>query len=153
MAMPVGARGYLKADVNMTPMIDVLLVLIIIFMVITPIAPKGLDVSVPQLSVADKSAQPTDEIVVTVRSDKSLWLNRAPISLDKLYARLREILGTSGNRVVFIRGEDGLEFQQIAEVIDIAKGAGAGRVGLNGALIIFPVNTQAQPTGRNTRRP
>jgi biopolymer transport protein TolR len=129
MAMTVGARGYLKADVNMTPMIDVLLVLIIIFMVITPIAPKGLDVLVPQPSIAG-TVPPTDEIIVTVRSDKSLQLNREPISLDKLYARLRGIFGASGNRVVFIRGEEGLEFQQIAEVIDIAKGAGAGRVGL-----------------------
>jgi biopolymer transport protein TolR len=128
MGMSTGAGGRLKADVNMTPMIDVLLVLIIIFMVITPIAPKGLETQIPQASPA--SAAPSDDLVITVRSDKSLRLNQEPISLEKLSGRLKGIFGTSGNRVVFIRGEAGLEFQQIAEVIDIVKGAGAGRVGL-----------------------
>jgi len=132
MSMSLGGTGRLKADVNMTPMIDVLLVLIIIFMVITPIAPKGLDVLIPQPSPPDRAAPPADDIVITVRSDKSLRLNQEPITLEELYARLKGIFGTSGNRVIFIRGEAGLAFQQVAEVIDTAKGAGAARIGLMG---------------------
>jgi biopolymer transport protein TolR len=130
MGMSLGGRERLKADVNMTPMIDVLLVLIIIFMVITPIAPKGLEALIPQASQG--TAGPSDDLVITVRSDNSLRLNQERISAEELYGRLKGIFGTSGNRVVFIRGEAGLEFQQIAEVIDIAKGAGAGRIGLMG---------------------
>ena len=130
MGMSLAGPGRLKSDVNMTPMIDVLLVLIIIFMVIAPISPKGLDALIPQSSQGP--VEPSDDLVITVRSDKSLRLNREPISAERLYDRLKGILGTSGNRVVFIRGEAGLEFQQIAEVIDIAKGAGAGRIGLMG---------------------
>jgi biopolymer transport protein TolR len=130
MGMSLGGPGRMKADVNMTPMIDVLLVLIIIFMVITPIAPRGLEALIPQASHGP--AAPSDDIVITVRSDKSLRLNQERITAEKLYGRLKGIFETSGNRVVFIRGEEGLEFQQIAEVIDIAKGAGAGRIGLMG---------------------
>jgi biopolymer transport protein ExbD len=128
MGMAIGGPGGLKADVNMTPMIDVLLVLIIIFMVIAPIAPKGLEALIPQPSPGP--AAPSDDLVITIRSDKSLRLNQERISADELSGRLKGIFGTSGNRVVFIRGEAGLEFQQIAEVIDIAKGAGAGKIGL-----------------------
>jgi biopolymer transport protein ExbD len=130
MGMSLGGPGRLKADVNMTPMIDVLLVLIIIFMVITPIAPKGLEALIPQPSHGP--AAPSDDLVITIRSDKSLRLNQERINAEELYGRLKGIFATSGNRVVFIRGEEGLEFQQIAEVIDIAKGAGAGRIGLMG---------------------
>ena len=130
--MSLGGSSRLKADVNMTPMIDVLLAPIIIFMVITPIAPMGLDALIPQASPPDHPAALADDIVITVRSDQSLRLNREAIAPEKLYSRLKGIFGTSGNRAVFVRGEEGLEFQQIAEAIDIAKGAGAGRIGLMG---------------------
>jgi len=75
MGMSLGGPGRLKADVNMTPMIDVLLVLIIIFMVITPITPKGLEALIPQASQGPAAA--SDDLVITVRSDKSLRLNQS----------------------------------------------------------------------------
>jgi biopolymer transport protein ExbD len=122
-----GARS--KAEINMTPMIDVLLVLIIIFMVITPLTPAGLRTLVPQPPDAAEHESSTD-IVVTVERDGSARLNAERIELLALHDRLSRIYQVRGDAVIFVRGDKRLEFQQIAAVIDIAKGAGLQRVAL-----------------------
>ena len=133
MSMAVGSEGEgAIADINMTPMIDVLLVLLIIFMVITPLTPKGLEALVPQPS-EDDVAEPPDNIrtiVVSVNADKSIMINRDPSRLDVLEDRLRDIFKTRAERVMFVRGAPSLEFREVAEVIDIGKGAGVDRIGL-----------------------
>jgi len=116
-----------KAQINVTPMIDVLLVLIIIFMVITPVVPTGLDASLPQ--DAQQGAVRHDT-VITVLGNGSVRLNEEPVELAVLHERLLRIFGARANSVVFIRGDKDLDFAQIAEVIDIAKGAGIDRIGL-----------------------
>ena len=123
MSMSVGNQ---KSQINVTPMIDVLLVLIIIFLVITPLTPQGLKTLVPQPAPADALPQSVShDIVISVRADKTVWLNQEPVELSKLQARLK---GLSG--VVFVRGDRDLDFQQVAEVIDIARGAGLERIAL-----------------------
>jgi biopolymer transport protein TolR len=122
-----GARS--KAEINMTPMIDVLLVLIIIFMVITPLTPAGLRTLVPQPPDAAEHESSTD-IVVTVERDGSARLNAERIELLALHEHLSRIYQVRGDAVIFVRGDKRLEFQQIAAVIDIAKGAGLQRVAL-----------------------
>jgi len=113
----------------MTPMIDVLLVLIIIFMVITPLTPGGLHTLVPQ--PPDKAEHESSrDIVVTVERDGSIRLNAERIELLALDERLNRIYHSRGDRVLFVRGDHELEFRQIAAVIDIAKGAGLQRVAL-----------------------
>jgi biopolymer transport protein TolR len=120
-----------KAQINMTPMIDVLLVLIIIFMVITPLTQTGLRTLVPQPAPANPAeAPPAQDIVITVRPDGTVRLNQEPVNVAGLRRRLMLLVRTATDHVVFVRGEKGLEFRAVAEVIDIANGAGLNRVAL-----------------------
>src|SRR4029079_3288269 len=132
MGMAVGGSGGPKADINMTPMIDVLLVLIIIFMVITPLTPKGLEAIVPQPAPPNQQQTEADQrtIVVDIARDKSMKINQEPTDEIKLGPRLEEIFKTRAERVIFVKGDNDLEFQVVARVIDIAKGVGIDKVGL-----------------------
>ena len=131
MSMSLGGSGKPRADINMTPMIDVLLVLIIIFMVITPIAPKGLHTLIPQPAAPGTPPSADDEnLIVSVLKDGTVRVNREPVTWESLQGRLAGILRTSGTRPVFVRGESGIDFEPVALAVDLAKGAGAERIGL-----------------------
>src|ERR1700752_3227456 len=127
MGMAVGGGGGCpKANINMTPMIHVLLVLIIIFMVITPLTPKGLEALVPQPPPPNQKPNQSDQrtVVVSVNADHSFLINQDPTDEAKLGTRLAEIFKTRAERVVFIKGDPSLEFMWVAKAIDIAHGAG-----------------------------
>lgn len=134
MGMSVGGGpGSLKCDMNMTPFIDILLVLLIIFMVIAPITPKGLEALVPQPAppnAPQNQAADMRTVVVSVNKDASLMINTEPVNEQELGPRLEKIFATRAERVVFVKGDPELEFQSVAKVIDIAKGAGIDKVGL-----------------------
>jgi len=132
MSMAVGSgSGGPKADINMTPMIDVLLVLIIIFMVITPLTPKGLEAIVPQPAQPNQKTDADQRtVVVSVNKDKSLMINQEVTTEAQLGQRLEEIFKTRAERVIFVKGDPDLEFASVAKVIDIAKGVGIDKVGL-----------------------
>jgi biopolymer transport protein ExbD len=138
MGMAVGGPGGgPKADINMTPMIDVLLVLIIIFMVITPLTPKGLEALVPQPPPPNQKVQEDNSrtVVITINKDKSRLINQEPTDEAKLGSRLEEIFKTRAERVVFVKGDNDLEFREVAKAIDIAHGAGIDKVGLMTAKV------------------
>jgi biopolymer transport protein TolR len=118
-----------KAEINVTPLIDVLLVLIIIFMVVLPDHSVGLPAALPQPAGVDAPANDRD-IVVSVNKDRSIAINQEPISLEQLQGRLRGIFASRANRVIFVRGHRDLDFREIAKVIDLAKGADVFQVGL-----------------------
>lgn len=127
MAMSMGDR---KAEMNVTPMIDVLLVLIIIFLLVTPTLSTGLNAHVPQ-NPDDKSAPPPmDDIVISVLGNGSVRINQETVALENLQERLKEIFKNAANHVIFVRCPRDLEFDQVAHVIDLAKGAGLDRVAL-----------------------
>jgi biopolymer transport protein TolR len=132
MGMAVGGKGGAKADINMTPMIDVLLVLIIIFMVITPLTPKGLETLVPQPPNPNQpqSQADTRTVVIVINRDKTMMINQELTDDQRLGPRLEEIFKTRAERVVFVKGDPDLEYQYVAKAIDIAHGAGIDKVGL-----------------------
>jgi len=142
MSMAVGASGGQNADMNVTPLIDVLLVLIIIFMVINPPQPKGLDALVPQPPPpnAPKNNTPDRTIVVQLidrgaGQEPGVKINQEDTTWDGLQGRLTDIFKTRAEKVMFVKGDDNVPFADVATVIDIAHAAGVDKVGLITAKI------------------
>jgi biopolymer transport protein TolR len=137
MGMSVGSKGGPKSDINMTPMIDVLLVLIIIFMVITPLTPKGLEALVPQPPPPGQKQTLSDQrtVVIVVDQNHHYMINSEDTDEANMGARLTEIFKTRAERVVFVKGDPSIEFSWVAKAIDIAHGAGIDKVGLMTAKV------------------
>jgi len=129
--MALGDKGPM-VEMNVTPLIDVLLVLIITFMVISPMTPQGLDALVPQ---PDPNAKPDAEVlsrtvVISIDRGRNIKINQDPVDVRDLGTRLDDIFKNRNERIVFVKGDDALEFISVARVIDIAKGVGIDKIGL-----------------------
>jgi biopolymer transport protein TolR len=130
MGMNVGGKKGTMADINITPYIDILLVLLIIFMVITPIRQMDLDVKVPQTSNDTGGAPDPSVIVVSVGEAAQIAVNQEPTNIGDLGTKLQEIYSKRANKNMFVSASAKLPYGDVVHVIDIAKGAGVQDIGL-----------------------
>jgi biopolymer transport protein ExbD len=136
MAMSMGSAGGNMSEINVTPMIDILLVLLIIFMVIVPTTPHGLDALVPQPPKnPQQQQQPNDRTIVVqvlyrAGQPPAYKINDTDVAHADLLPRLTEIYANRAERVMFVRGDDDVNFAAIADVIDIGKTANVDHIGL-----------------------
>jgi biopolymer transport protein TolR len=133
MAMSVGEnKGGAMAEMNVVPLIDILLVLLIIFMVITPLTPKGLDALVPQPNPNQNQNQEMNDktVVVQVAMNGKLKINNEDTTWDGLGPRMEQIFKDRAEKVAFVKGENDVLFMDVARAIDIMRGSGIDKVGL-----------------------
>jgi biopolymer transport protein TolR len=133
MGMAVGGKKGVMADMNIVPLIDILLVLLIIFMVITPTTPKGLEALVPQPPPPNAKDNPdvlNKTIVVQVMSGGKVMINQEDTTWDALGGRLDDIFKTRAEKVAFVKGDDSVQFAEVARAIDIMRVSGIDKVGL-----------------------
>jgi biopolymer transport protein TolR len=136
MAFSTGGGGGAMGEINVTPMIDILLVLLIIFMVIVPTVPHGLDALVPQPPKDQKQQQQPNDRTIVVQviyrpgASPTYKINETEVAKTDLLARLTDIYSNRAERVMFVKGDDNLDFRYIADVIDIGRSANVDHIGL-----------------------
>lgn len=132
MTMSPAGRDSMHSEINVTPMIDVLLVLLIIFMVIVPLTPKGETALAPR-PLHDARPQEDAVVLEVLKGEQGramFRINQQAVSLEELPSRLASIFANRVERVLFIKGDDRLNFTEVAEAIDIGHAAGIDRIGL-----------------------
>ncbi len=140
MAMTTGGTGGQSADMNVTPLIDVLLTLLVIFMIITPVTPKGEKALIPQSPPKTAKPQPNNhsvvlQVLVGPKGVPQVKLNQQDVSWQDLPARLTDIYKLRAQKVMFVKADNNVPWQDVAVVIDEAHGAGVNKVGLITAKI------------------
>jgi biopolymer transport protein TolR len=129
MGMSAGPSGGIKSEINVTPLVDVVLVLLIIFMVVTPMLQRGKDVTLPK-SKQTSSSKPNDPLILSVTPDKKMYLEKDEYDADGLQKKLKAELQYNGTKPILVKGDSSLTFGDVRKVLSLANKAGAKSVNL-----------------------
>jgi biopolymer transport protein ExbD len=128
--MAIAPSGNPKSEINITPLVDVVLVLLIIFMVVTPLLQMGYDVKVPPKAQVDTPQPPADQLIVSLAAGNRLYLNKDEMNAQTLSLRMDEILKNRRDKTVFFSAEDGSTYGRVVQVMDLMRTAGVKTIGI-----------------------
>jgi len=130
MAMQLGGGGGVKSDINVTPLVDVMLVLLIIMMIIAPLLQKGVDVRLPIATNSASKPETQDQTVLGIKADKTVWLNGVEVRKEEMRTRLEAILETKKEKLILIKADEDAPYSAIMEAMDQLRASGIEDVGL-----------------------
>ena len=130
MSMAAGGTTDYKSDINITPLVDIVLVLLIIFMVITPLLQMGYDVKVPPEATVDQPQSLVDQVIVSLTPSNQIFLNKQQVNPQQLASQVEDILKNRRDKTVFFSGDDGSNYGEVIKVMDICRNAGAKNIGI-----------------------
>jgi biopolymer transport protein ExbD len=131
MAMDVGgSKGSLKADINVTPLVDVMLVLLIIMMLIAPMLQQGVAVTLPEAGNTGDKPDTQDQTVIAIAANKAMYLNAKPIQETELATKINELLESKTEKVVLIKADEDVDYATVMETMDSLRSAGIEDMGL-----------------------
>jgi biopolymer transport protein TolR len=130
MAMQLGGGGGVKSDINVTPLVDVMLVLLIIMMIIAPLLQKGVDVRLPIATNSASKPETQDQTVLGIKADKTVWINGVEVRKEEMRTRLEAILETKKEKLILIKADEDAPYSAIMEAMDELRASGIEDVGL-----------------------
>jgi biopolymer transport protein ExbD len=130
MAMNIGGSGGIKAEINVTPLVDVMLVLLIIMMIVAPLLQQGVPVTLPLAANSSEKPETQDQTVVTIDRNKDVYLNAKPVASGQLEARIKEVLEDKSDKIVIIKADEEAPYSAVMDTMDELRHAGIEDMGL-----------------------
>jgi biopolymer transport protein ExbD len=128
--MQLGDSGGVKSDINVTPLVDVMLVLLIIMMIVAPMLQKGVDVRLPVAANSANKPETQDQTVLAIKADKTLWVNGVQVRETELRQRVEEILGSKKEKIILIKADEEVEYSAVMSAMDALRAGGIEDMGL-----------------------
>src|ERR671913_1315543 len=130
MAMQMGGSGGVKSDINVTPLVDVMLVLLIIMMIVAPLLQQGVPVTLPIAANSSEKPETQDQTVVTIDRTKAVYLNAVPVPAGQLQSRVTTVLEDKSDKIVIIKADDETPYSAVMDTMDELRAAGIEDMGL-----------------------
>ena len=130
MAMQLGSSGGIKSDINVTPLVDVMLVLLIIMMIVAPLLQQGVPVTLPLAANSSEKPETQDQTVVTIAANKQVYVNAVEVQGDQLKSRIADILEDKSDKIVIIKADEEVPYSAVMETMDRLRDSGIEDMGL-----------------------